>query len=300
MPFQRYKRNPIILPDPSNHFESEAAFNPTAVVYDGKIYLLYRAEGLYDGISISTLGLAVSEDGYNFKKHPENPILKPTIPEEKRGCEDPRITKIGDTFYLTYTAYDGMYPERSKNIYTALATSKDLINWEKKGVILRDIKAAAICPEKINGKYIMFIGGKKIQIAHSEDLLNWELDPNILLDIQKNKFDNRYVEAGPAPFVFQDKIVLFFNTANEQFQFHPSLVLLDKKDPRKILYRADEPLMSPTEDYEVNGRVNNVIFADGLVEFNDTYFYYYGGADTCCAVATVPKKELEDYIASLV
>lgn len=300
MLFQRYKRNPIISPDSSNHFESEAAFNPTAVVYDGKVYLLYRAEGLYNEISISTLCLAISDDGYNFKKHKNNPIIKPTMSEEKRGCEDPRITQIGDTFYLTYTAYDGMYPERSKNIYTALATSKDLINWEKKGIILRDIKAAAICPEKINGKYIMFIGGMKISVATSTDLLNWELDPDILLDVREDKFDSRFVEAGPAPFVFQDKLVLFYNSADSKGIFNPSLALLDKKNPRKILYRADKPLMSPLKDYEVNGRIKNVIFADGLIEFNNKYFYYYGGADTCCAVATVPKKELEDYIASLI
>lgn len=298
--FQRYEQNPIVLPDSNNHWESEATFNPTAVVHDGKIYLLYRAEGLYDGISISTLCLAISDDGYNFKKHENNPVIKPTTPEEKRGCEDPRITQIGDTFYLTYTAYDGMYPERSENIYTALATSKNLINWEKKGVILKNIKAAAICPEKTDGEYLMFIGGKKIQIAGSEDLLNWKLFPDALLDVRKDKFDSRFVEAGPAPFVLQDKLVLFYNSADSKGIFHPSLALLDRHNPSKVLYRADEPLMSPTKEYETSGRIKNVIFADGLVEFNDKYFYYYGGADTCCAVATVPKKELEDYIASLI
>lgn len=299
MLFQRYERNPIITPDPNNHFESESSYNPTAVVHDGKIYLIYRAEGLYDGVAISTLCLAISDDGFNFRKHGENPVIKPTLLEEKRGCEDPRVTKIGDTFYLTYTAYDGMYAERSENIYTALATSKDLINWEKQGIILKDIKAAAISPEKVNGEYVMFIGGKKIQIARSADLLSWELESEVLLDVRKGKFDSMFVEAGPAPLIFQDKLVLFYNSADSEGKFNPALAILDRHDPRNILYRADKPFMSPIEDYEVNGRINNVIFGDGLVEFNGIYFYYYGAADTFIGVATVGKTSLEEYLSSL-
>ena len=74
---------------------------------------------------------------------------------------------------------------------------------------------------------------------------------------------------------------------------------MDKNNPGKVLYRADKPLMTPTEDYEVNGKVNNVIFGSGLVEFKGTYFYYYGAADKVIAVATVSKEELEKYLNSL-
>ena len=145
----------------------------------------------------------------------------------------------------------------------------------------------------------MFIGGKNIKIATSTDLINWDADKSPILDIRKGYFDDKYVEAGPPPFVYNSKLVLFFNTADEQFIFHPSLALLDKNNPRKVLYRADKPLMTPTKDYEVNGKVNNVIFGSGLVEFKGTYFYYYGAADKVIAVATVSKEELEKYLNSL-
>lgn len=298
MLFERYRNNPIISPDPKKDYEKDATYNPCAILHENKIYLIYRAEDKQKN-AVSQLCLAISNNGYNFKKYKENPIIRPTLPEEKRGCEDPRITKIKDTFYLTYTAYDGMFPERSENIYTALAISKDLIHWEKQGIILKDIKAAAIFPVKINKKYFMFIGGKNIRIATSTNLINWNLEKKPILDIRKGKFDNKYVEAGPSPFLYKDKLVLFFNTAYENFAFHPSLALLDKNNPAKILYRADKPIMTPTEDYELKGKVPNVIFGCGFVEFKETYFYYYGAADKYIAVATIKKEELEKYLNSL-
>ncbi len=296
MLFERYKNNPVISPDSGKHYKKEFAYNPCAIVHQNKVYLIYRAEG---SSGISRLCLAISDDGYNFKEYNNNPIIEPNLPEEKGGCEDPRITKIDDTFYLTYTSYNGMQPVTSQTINTSLAISKDLINWKKQGIIVKGLKSAALFSKKINGKYTMFIGGKNIRIAKSKDLFNWELDKNPILDTRENKFDSRYVEAGPPPFVFNDKLVLFFNTADKNGVFHPSLALLDKNNPDKVLYRADKPLMTPTEDYELNGKANNVIFGDGLVEFKGTYFYYYGAADKYVCVATAKKKELEKYLFSL-
>lgn len=299
MLFKRYKNNPIISPDPKKKYEKKAVYNPCAIAHKNKIYLIYRADKKLKN-SISRLFLAISKDGYNFKRYGKDPIIEPTLPEEKQGCEDSRITKIKDTYYLTYTAYDGKHPERNENIYTALATSKDLIHWKKQGIILKDIKAAAIFPKKINKEYIMVVGGKKIHIARSTDLINWDLDKKPILDIRRGKFDNKYVEVGPAPFEFKGRLILFFNTTNQDFAFHPSLAILDKNNPRKILYRADKPLMSPTEDYEIKGKIPNVIFGSGLVEFKGTYFYYYGGADTYICVATISKIELEKYLSSII
>jgi len=296
MLFKKYKNNPVISPDPNKDYEKKFAYNPAAIVHDNKVYLVYRAEG---DSGVSSLCLAVSEDGYKFKKHDNNPVIYPTLPEEKQGCEDPRITKIGDTFYMTYTAYDGMYPERSENICTALVTSKDMIHWEKRGIITKGIKAAVIFNEKVKDKFLMFIGGKNIRIGWSEDLVKWKLDKEPLLDVRKGKFDDKYVEVGPPPFVFKNKMVLFFNTTNKQGVFHPSLALLDRKNPYKILYRADKPLMTPSEKYELEGKVSNVIFGEGLIEFKDNYFYYYGGADKYVCLATVKKSELEKHISSL-
>jgi len=296
MLFKRYKNNPVISPDPGKHYEKKYTYNPAVIVHNNKVYLIYRAEG---DSGVSTLCLATSKDGYKFEKHENNPVIGPSLPEEKQGCEDPRITKIGDTFYMTYTSYDGMYPERSENINTSLATSKDLIHWKKHGVILKGIKSAALFSERIKGKYFMFIGGKKIQIATSKDLFNWKLEKEPFLDVRENRFDSLYVETGPPPFVLKDKLVLFFNTADNQGVFHPSIALLDRDDFRRIIYRADKPLMTPASEFELKGKVNNVIFGTGLVEFKGLYLYYYGAADKYVCLATAKKQEMEKYISSL-
>lgn len=297
MLFERYKDNPIIEPDPSKEYESKNTYNPCAIVHDNKIYLIYRAQGEHG--FVSRLCLAMSNDGFNFKKYENNPIIEPTIPEEKGGCEDPRIVKIGDNFYLTFTSYNGMQPITPSTINTSFAISKDLIHWEKKGIMIKGLKSAALFSEKINGEYIMFIGGDKIRIAKSTDLIQWKLEEKPILDIREDKFDNRYVEVGPPPFIFNDKIVLFFNTADKKGVFHPSLALLNKNNPSEVLYRADEPLMTPSEKYELEGYVPNVIFGEALVEFKGTYFYYYGAADKYVALATVDKTKLEKYILEI-
>ncbi len=296
MLFKRYGKNPIITPDLTKNYEKESVYNPCAIAHNNKVYLIYRAEG---ESGVSSLCLAISKDGYNFEKYKNNPIIKPSIPEEKQGCEDPRITKIGNTFYLTYTAYDGKHPERSENIYTALAVSKDLLSWKRLGIIAKNIKAAVILPEKINNKYVMFIGSKNIKLGYSSDLINWKVDKKSLLDIRKDKFDNTYVETGPAPLVYKQFLILFFNTADDKFIFHPSLAILEKNNPYNIIYRADKPLMTPTEKYETKGKVNNVIFGSGLVEFKGKYFYYYGAADKYVALATIDKIKLEKYVSDI-
>ena len=120
-----------------------------------------------------------------------------------------------------------------------------------------------------------------------------------LLDIREDKFDNKYVEAGPSPFLYKKFLIMLFNTSDNESIFHPSLAILEKNNLHNIVYRADEPLMSPKKKYEKLGKVNNVIFGSGLVEFKGIYFYYYGAADKVIAVATVSKEDMEKYLNSL-
>ena len=196
MLFKRYKHNPIISPDSTKSYEKKGTYNPCAIIHQNKFYVIYRVE---DESGVSRLCLAISNDGFKFKKYKNNPIIEPGIPEEKGGCEDPRITKIDDTFYLTYTSYNGMQPVTPDTINTSLATSKNLIDWKKQGIIVKGLKSTALFPEKIKGKYLMLIGGKKIRIAWSKDLMRWDVEKKPILDIREDKFDSQYVETGPAP-----------------------------------------------------------------------------------------------------
>ncbi|MFC1753535.1 glycoside hydrolase family 130 protein [Thermoproteota archaeon] len=287
MKFTRYRNNPILKPDSKNWYEKECVYNPCAVVHKGKIFLIYRAEDKA-GKYVSRLCLATSTDGHTFKRYGKNPILSPTRPEEKRGCEDPRITKIGDIFYLTYTAYKGKMGKKH-NIGLSLATSKDLIKWRKHGVILDSMKAGQIFPEKIGDEYIMFVGEGNIYIARSKDLKKWTLDKKPLLKPRKNMFDEFLVEVGPPPIILKDKIMLIYNASDNNIRYAPSYIILDREDPSKVLFRSEKPMLIPSEEFELHGKVDNVVFAEGLVEFKGKYFLYYGGADKCIGVATMPK-----------
>jgi len=169
---------PIIAPR-GNGWEAAGTFNPAVVEHGGKIVMLYRAQ---DKHGTSRLGYAESTDGIQFSRRDE-PVLSPETDYEKDGgVEDPRLVGFGDTYYLTYTGYN------KNDAQLCLATSKDLIHWDRKGIILpanqgnwnvKWTKSGAIVPEKLNGKYWMYFlgtsadGKDQTGVASSPDLLHW-------------------------------------------------------------------------------------------------------------------------------
>lgn len=288
----RSKYNPIITPNPEHKWESVKVYNPGAVFHDGKYHIFYRAVGRGQDWH-SSIGYAVSDDGENFKRFP-NPILDsdPANPLELRGLEDPRITKIGPTFFMAYAAYDGKVPRLN------IATSSNLKNWEKHGVAFNDFrftemggvfvnwkngqpvemnkpespehedrsKAGAIFPEKISGKYWMLFNEYRIWLANSEDGLSWEVLPGPFLGPRKNTslFDNVFVETGPPPIKTSKGWLVFYHGINDAIQYHLGILLLDLGDPTKILFRSKEPVFGPRERYELSGIVDII---PGVMEF---------------------------------
>ncbi len=276
-PFAKYEDNPIMEPQ-GDGFEAMAVFNPMVIVEDGIFYMLYRAE---DHKGVSRIGLAESEDGINFVRRPE-PVLSPTERYEIwGGCEDPRVVKIEDTYYLTYTAYDGW---RAK---LALATSTDLVHWEKHGVIIPWpwSKAGAIVPSKINGRYVMYFGDSSIWIAYSDDLTNWDVVNEPVMKTRPDHFDSRGIEPGPIPVMTEQGILLIYNGWNDTIPSKVGAVLFSKDDPTRVLKRLDQPILEPTEVSELKGQVPNVVFASSLVQYEGVLYLYYGGADSCIGVA---------------
>lgn len=276
---KKYYKNPIINPFPlkERKFENAGTYNGTAIKKDNKIYLIYRAEQGYQGEYISSIAIAESEDGINFKKHTE-PILRPKYKSEKRGCEDPRICKIKDTYYMTYVGWSG------KSGHLTLAKSKDLKNWNKK-IILKNTKSGAILPEKINGKYYMYFGDSDIYIATSDDLEKWDIQKEPVMKARKNYFDSGIVEPGPCPILTKKGIFMIYNSSDESNNYHVGYAMFDKNNPEKLIARTSKPVLSPVKDWEKYGKVNYVVFVEGLVEQNNKYFLYYGGADKCLGIA---------------
>lgn len=308
-PFGKWTRasdDPILSPQ-GDRFESAGTFNPSVVKKNGKYVMLYRAQ---DHKGTSSLGYATSDDGIHFKRRAE-PVMSAEAPYEKGGgVEDPRLQKVGDVYYLTYTGYnnvDGVAADK-KDAQLCLATSADLIHWKRQGIIIpgykgkwnvKWTKSGAILPEKVNGKYWMYYladaKGKDSQmgLAYSEDLLHWtEALDHPVLSSRPGSFDSQVVEPGPPPVITPQGIFLIYNGADDKLVYSTGWVLFDKSDPTKVLARSEEPVFTVEKEWEKVGQVPNVVFVEGLVRDSDRWLFYYGGADKNIGVATAPILEI--------
>lgn len=296
--FIDFKENPILMSGLG--FDSRGAFNPAVIKEGNDYFMLYRAESLEDGLT-GRIGLARSQDGINFVKHPE-PVIVPDQDFDRAGCEDPRLVKIGDTYYLTYVGNCVRY--ETGNI--CLATSKDLIRWEKHGSILNpkkdwdrgQVKAGAILPQRINGKYVMYFMGEKepwktaIGVAYSNDLINWyePLSKPVLLP-RKGYFDSQGVEPGPPPLLTEEGIWLIYCGWCETCVYEVGAVLFSRDDPSKVLQRSDELIFTPARNWgEFFGGISNHVVAEGLVKDRNHWLLYYGAADRACCLAIWEEK----------
>ena len=303
LPFGRWRRaseTPILSPQGSA-WESAGTFNPAVVLYNGKFVMLYRAQ---DSAGTSRLGYAESTDGIHFTRRPE-PVLSPETDYEKDGgVEDPRLQKFGDVYYLTYTGYN------KKDAQLCLATSRDLIHWERKGVILPAYqgnwnkgwtKSGAIVPEQIDGKYWMYWLGTAVDktdqmgLSYSTDLLHWtEATETPVLPRRPNKFDSRVVEPGPPPILTREGIVLIYNGADDLLVYSTGVAIFDRQDPRKLISRTEQPIFGPVKGWENFGQVPNVVFVEGMLQLEERvnsgaprsrFLFYYGAADKYIGVA---------------
>jgi predicted GH43/DUF377 family glycosyl hydrolase len=283
-PFVKYDGNPIITPQ-GDSWEAKDVFNPAAWSDGETIYMLYRAEdstgiGIWNGTS--RIGLATSTDGYNFDRRPV-PVYEPVEEWElPGGAEDPRIAKIDDTFYLTYTAYDG------ETARQALASSKDLLNWDRHGLIFPELgwtKAGAIVPQQINGRYWMYFGDTNIWAAWSDDLINWTPIDEPVMRPREGMFDSGLVEPGPTPLITDHGILMLYNSADDDLVYRTGQALFDINDPTRLLKRSDTFFMEPDLEIEIDGQIPNVVFIEGLAELNGKWFLYYGMGDSGIGVA---------------
>lgn len=343
--FQRVEGvGPIVSPDPDQQFfcpvrketvrwESDDTFNPAAVVFDGRVALLYRAEdhsGGGIGTRTSRLGLALSGDGVHFQKNAE-PCFYPDMDSQydaewPGGCEDPRVVKTDDGLYvMTYTQWNRRVPR------LAVATTRDFKTWEKHGLAFGKChggrfaetfsKSASIVTRftenglvaaKVNGKYLMYWGEQFINLAYSDNLTDWEplLDENgdflKLVLPRKGYFDSSLTECGPPALLTDKGILLLYNgrnatddTCDERYtrgSYCGGQVLFSASDPTQVLARLDEPFFVPEADFEKSGQYPmGTVFIEGLVYYRDKWFLYYGCADSRVGVAVLdPRRQAVD------
>jgi predicted GH43/DUF377 family glycosyl hydrolase len=290
--WKRVSETPIVSPTGTD-WKSAGTFNPAVLARDNKFVMLFRAQ---DAAGTSRLGYAESTDGVHFTGK-YGAVFSPEADYEKGGgVEDPRLVELRDRYYLTYTAYN------RKDAQLCLAESTDVIHWKRLGVILPAYqgkwnrgwtKSGAIVPEKISGKYWMYwlgtAGDKTDQmgLSSSTDMLRWsEETDRPVLPRRPGKFDSRVVEPGPPPIVTPNGIILIYNGADDHLVYRVGIAIFDRNDPRKVLYRSEQPVFEPEREWEKNGQVPNVVFVEGMAKRGNEWLFYYGGADKYVGVAS--------------
>jgi predicted GH43/DUF377 family glycosyl hydrolase len=312
---KRSSENPILIPDTGLPWEAEASFNPSVVEFDGKVHMVFRAVGvkqLVDGaeVEISSIGHAVSKNGVRFSERTQ--LIAPTEAWEKFGCEDPRVTEFEKKFYIFYTAVSAFSAE---GIKVAVAITKDFKTIDEKHLVTPfNAKAMALFPERVNGKIAAIITVNtdrppaKICLAlfdKVEDIWSKEYwdewykhFEDHVIDIEQNEKD--HIEVGSAPLETKEGWLFFYSYIYNYFSppaiFGIQAVLLDLKDPQRIVGEVKRPFIVPQEEYEFYGRVPRIVFPSGAIIKGADVHLYYGAADTTACMATFKKKELIDQL----
>ncbi|HHX02552.1 MAG TPA: glycosidase [Firmicutes bacterium] len=292
---ERISNSPVLEPRRENQWEQGAVFN-TAVVYkDGYFHLLYRAsdrdfEALRDECPkaekkfCSVIGLAKSRDGINFERN-SKPLFVGQGVQEAWGVEDPRVTKIGDTYYMVYTSFGG----RSWNDHRiSLASSKNLVDWRRHGVLLDEVnKDGGLLADKINGKYVLFHRREpNIWVAFSDDLKIW-YDHQIVMTTLPNGWETKKIGIAGEPILIEQGYLMIYHAVDDRHVYRLGAALLDRSDPTKVLARLPEPILEPELAWERTGNVPNVVFSCGQAVYDGYLYVYYGAADTVIGAARV-------------
>jgi len=289
MKLRRSPHNPILLPSPYHPWESLNVFNAAVVHHDGLFHMLYRAQGMD---YVSSIGYAVSVDGLTWSRL-DKPVFFPQEPWEKRGVEDPRITRIADTFYMTYTGWS------SAGTRACLARSRNLISWERMGVILpgEDNKDHVLFPEPINGRFVlMHRRPPDIWLAYSDDLIHWT-DHKIIMQPRPGTWEHTKIGAGAPPIRTEKGWLVIYHAVDADMTYRLGAALLDLQAPSRVLARLNTPILEPEEPWERRGDVPNVVFTCGAVIMNGQLHVFYGGADRVIGVATCSLDELLSFLA---
>lgn len=298
MEIMKYSKNPILIKE-NVPFKINSIFNAGAVKFNNKYLLMCRIE-MPNGRS--SLVKAISDDGYNFTVD-STPTLTPEDHKEfyeyvEWGVEDSRITKIEDTYFLTYTGYSKYMP------LAILAETKDFKSIKIHGPVSEPSnKDCTLFPEKINGFYWKIDRPsaetrRDIWISKSPDLLHWG-EYKIVMTPNAGTWENDKIGSSSTPLKTKDGWLMLYHGVRGfgiSTLYKLGAVLLDLEKPWIVKGRTKEPILSPELGYERTGDVNNVVFSCGWIDEPDGRIkIYYSGADTniCLAETSI------DYLLSI-
>jgi len=302
--FRRHPGNPILTaadwPTPVN-----VVFNPAAASVGAETVLLARVEAL---TGVSHLTVARSANGIDGWTVAAEPLLEPQsgIESEQWGFEDARVVWVEELecFVITCTAYGPAGPA----VY--LATTTDFVSVERKGIVVSaEDKNAALLPERVGGKWILFhrpttgFGGVSqagIALSRSDDLEHWTAPEPVMQPRSGAWWDSLRIGIGPPLLKTEHGWLLIYHGVKETVSgaiYRVGLALLDLEEPTRVLRRADDWILGPLEPYERQGDVANALFPCGVIQDNGGKLrLYYGGADTSICLATGRLDELVERV----
>lgn len=244
--------------------------------------------------SLSYLRIARSRDGRNFTIDDE-PFIYPSQPLESFGIEDPRITQIGDTYYIYFSAVSPV------GIGESLVSTKDFKTVEHHGMIFGpDNKDVLIFPERIGGKHYALhrpttksCGRPEMWIAESDNLLYWG-NHRHLIGLRDGMWDSGRIGGGAVPIRTDRGWLELYHGATKDHRYCMGAVLLDLDDPSRVVARSGRPILEPDAAYEADGFFGGVVFSCGALVDGDVVRMYYGAADTSMACAELSLAEILD------
>ena len=249
--------------------------------------------------TLSHLRLARSKDGIHFTLD-DKPTIMPNANEECWGMEDPRITRIGDMYYINYTAVS------PQGAATALITTEDFVRYERKGIIfLPENKDVAIFPEKVGEDYYAFnrpvpkgIGTPDIWLSKSKDMTHWG-EHKHFYGVSEEGWENGRIGGGAPPVKTEKGWLKIYHAADRNNRYCLGAFLLDEKNPEKILAKSRQPLLEPEMDYEVKGFFGQVVFTCGCICDDENLKIYYGAADDSICMAQISLTDVYKHLGIL-
>ena len=309
---EKSKQNPILMPQERNAWESGQTFNPAALHEKGTVHLLYRAQG-NDGVS--RVGYAKTRDGYTIEERSPYPVYihgdTPTFHVAAHlsgggfgGVEDPRLTRIDNKVYMTYLAFDG-----DPRVTLTSIEGEDFFHkrWNWSGPV--PISPAGelhknwvIFPEKIGGKFAILHSISPRILVDYFDTLDFDGKTYIRsaykAEAESGGWESHIRGVGPPPISTDYGWLVLYHAIDRRDpgKYKLGAMLLDKKEPTRVLYRCQEPILEPNVYYENEGYKGGIVYTCGAVAIDDRLLVYYGGADTVVCVASA---DLQQFLQAL-
>jgi predicted GH43/DUF377 family glycosyl hydrolase len=281
---------PVLTEDGRTEIMEIALDDADLIATDARVV---RYKGVDYLTTLSHLRLLCSDDGVKFYQPHDYPVLSGIGPLQTFGIEDCRVTFLEGKYYLTFTGVS------ASGVGVGMRTTTDWKHFDLHGMILPPHnKDCAIFEEKVNGLFYALhrpssvdIGGNFIWLAQSPDGLHWG-NHKCIVKTRAGSWDSARVGAGASPIKTDRGWLEIYHGANSEHQYCLGAFLLDLDDPSKVIARTVDPIMVPTESYELTGFFGHVVFTNGHVVNGDTITIYYGAADEHVCGAHFSMKEI--------